>query len=415
MVPANTRSLAFVPLRGIRFRNETLDFDPFQREWALLSLRQVDALKEYYSHTGSVPGNIDQIKDRLSPDAFLVLRCFDPSAPALRAVYQRAEGLLGVICITTLLASEDPAGTRQYGPRPIYWTRTKEYCELPLVIDSERGRSVGHSSEFAWFSPDDLGMNELMSIEQVHNLLATGPSLVPAVLGNLGLTTKWQICLTDGARAIHAGFQATSAGQLIANMVSAAEVLVTLNGREPQRKRFSRIKVLTGPAYWTRVEQILAARHEYVHEAKQPPTGNLALGALGLAVHTWATLHEMFEAGQDLDQVLGTLDALASADPPKHRTTNDLTPGEMSSLNARYSGIPRGPLRRLYWINQRLTDIDPNEYYERYAIFDDGFCQHCRHPLKPEHITRRTPEIVVFRCPECTADVEALLPFANHR
>jgi hypothetical protein len=218
-----------------------------------------------------------------------------------------------------------------------------------------------------------------------------------------------------GARALHAAFQAASAGQFVANMATVAEMLVTAGSREYWWQRKARLKVLVGPSYWTRVEKIMAARHDYVHEARQPQLGYLAFGALGLVVHTWSILHELFEVRADDGVVLSEIDLLANADAPGNRTTNDLSAAQMASLSTRYAGIPRGPLRCRHWINQALTDVHPNAYYEQFSIFGSVSCPGCGAFLREQHRVSRTSDAETFVCSACNRRTEALLPFASNR
>jgi hypothetical protein len=131
-------ALAVVPLRGIRLSDESLSLDPFSRPWTILSLAQAQEFQRRYPMEGSVHGNFDRLKERLGPDAYLLVECTNPTAPGYLQAYDLAETILGALCVSTLLAPEDPLGARQYVPRLMYWTRTFEYCDLPLVIDRDR-------------------------------------------------------------------------------------------------------------------------------------------------------------------------------------------------------------------------------------------------------------------------------------
>lgn len=407
-------SLAVVPLRGVRFSDGSLSVDPFSRAWTVLSPLQAAEFQRRYPVDSSVYGNFDQLRDRLHPDAYLLVECKSPSAPDYLDTYDHAETILGALCISTLLAPEDPAGTRQYVPRPIYRTRTLEYCDLPLVLDVDRLRLVGHSSPFMWLSPDRGSGATPLSSRELFAMTSAAPSVARDILSGTPLVTDWQRRMRAGLRALHAAFQAASPGQFVANMATVAEVLVNA-GNERWRRRLSRLKVLVGPVYWTRIEEIMAARHDYVHEARQPAFGYLAFGALALAVHVWSVLHELYEARGDTNSVLREIDHLATGDPPADRKTSNLSAADVASLNARYASIPRGPLRRRYWINQALTDIHPNEYYQRFSVFGSVNCPGCGALLKQQHQVRHTPEAEVFACAACNRQTEALLPFVNAR
>src|SRR5712691_10181677 len=176
--------LALVPLRGIRFRDDKLECNPFERSWTLLSLQQMHQLSASLPEAGGVSGNIRSIEERIRPDAFLLVQCEDPTAPGFRASYDRCESILGALCLTTLLATEHREDTRQYSPRPLYWARTTEYCDLPLVLDEHRTRLSGNYSWFRWLSQDNVGIGgkSLEKVAHVEKLVSDGPSIARGIL-----------------------------------------------------------------------------------------------------------------------------------------------------------------------------------------------------------------------------------------
>jgi hypothetical protein len=367
-------------------------------------------------HPNGFGGNIKMIEERIHPDAFLLVACHDAGAPAYRESYDRAESIIGAICLTTLLAPEHRDDTRQYSPRPLYWARAIEYCDLPLVVDEQRTRLSGHSSWFMWLSPDQAGMGgkSLETIAHVEKLTKDGPATTRRVLAGEAPLDEADRRLEAGLRALHAGFQATSPGQFIANMVSAAEVLVAMPD-ERWWQRADRLKVLTGPEYWTRIEDLLAARHAYVHETRQPLVAFLAHAALGLAVQVWAVMHDLCARERDVSAVLDKIDALARVTPPRGLTTRDLSHAVRSKVERLYAGLPRGPVRRLYWVNHALTDGQPNDYYERFVIFDEMLCPQCANWLGRDCVRGSTRETETAECPRCHIIVTATLPFNEHR
>jgi len=291
------------------------------------------------------------------------------------------------------------------------------FCDLPLTFNRSGLGISGHSSDFPWLSSDHGFAHNLRHIDRVHELISLGPRVIQNTLNSVETSADWEKRLQAAARAIHAGFQATSAGQLIANMVSAAEVLVARrNSKEKWWERASRLKVLVGPTYWTRVEEILSARHAYVHEAKQPASPYIASGAIGLSVHVWKVLHVMGERLQSLDSILDQLDSLILKNPQvKRAKTNDLLETDIESLNHLYHDIPRGPLHRIHWIDQGLTACQPDKYYLRHSIFGTAICRQCRTTVTQEHLAERTNLSETYVCPKCGTRTEALLPFARDR
>ena len=80
-----------------------------------------------------------------------------------------------------------------------------------------------------------------------------------------------------------------------------------------------------------------------------------------------------------------------------------------------YARLPRGPVRRLYWVNHALTDGQPNDYYERFVIFGEILCPQCKTWLGRDLVRATTAETETAECARCHAVVTATLPFNEHR
>ena len=96
-------------------------------------------------------------------------------------------------------------------------------------------------------------------------------------------------------------------------------------------------------------------------------------------------------------------------------TTRDLSHAERSKVERLYAGLPRGPVRRLYWVNHALTDGQPNDYYGRFVIFGEMLCPQCTNWLGRDCVRGSTPETETAECPRCHIMVTATLPFNEHR
>jgi hypothetical protein len=408
-------ALAVVPLRGRRFNPAHTVRDPFARPWTILGADDTDRFLKRYEGPHGVPGNFAVLRDRLRPDAYLFVRAEEERPPNHLDVYDYAETLLGSLCLVSLLAPEDPDGSRQYIPKPLYWIRIRESCDLPLVIGPNSTRIVGHSSAFTWLGPDEHSMDGSFSLDLIDDLIVSSPVVIQETLEGTPHVVEWKASLQATSRALHSGFQATSSGQLLANMATVAELLVNKEPREGWRTRIARLKVLTGPIYWTRVEAIMAARHEFIHAARQPTFPYLAFGALGLAVHSWIVMHELCETHGGRTAALEYLDALVAAKPPKDHRTADLSPLALSDLKTLYERVPRGPLRTRHWLNQSLTDVAPNDYYTQFSIFGSTSCPECGHMLKSQHSVERTADHETFVCDRCKSRVKTTQPFSAER
>src|SRR5207248_10616312 len=100
---------------------------------------------------------------------------------------------IGAISLRPLLAPRRREDTRQYSPRPLYWARTTEYCDLPLVFDEHGTRLSGHSSWFVWLSPDNhgIGGKSLETVEHVEELVKGGPAIARRILAGEPLLDEW--------------------------------------------------------------------------------------------------------------------------------------------------------------------------------------------------------------------------------
>ncbi len=152
-----------------------------------------------------------------------------------------------------------------------------------------------------------------------------------------------------------------------------------------------------------------------MHEAKQPSVPFLAHSALALATQVWSVVHDLCDQYPDLMVVLREIDALVERNPPGRRTGHDLSTTERRKLEKLYAQVPRGPARRLYWVNQALTEGPPNDYYEKFVVFGEMLCPQCKRWLGREHVHSSTPHSETAECPWCHISVKATLPFNEHR
>jgi hypothetical protein len=407
---------AIIPLRGIRFRDEGLAPDPFVREWTVLSLRQMAAFALRYDSARSVQGNVESIIKRLNPDAFLMVSLETPElADPVGRINRRVDSVLGALCLTALLTPEHKEDRKQYSPRPLFWAKTPENCELPLIVDRSCVKVSGHTG-MAWLSPDstgEAGGKSLGTVTSFVSAIDSAPSSVKAVLGGRKLD-GWQEPLAAILGNLHACFLVGSPAQCAANLISFAEVCVTPSKDELWQRRVNRLKILTGCEYWTRVQDVIEARHDYVHRSKQV-ADTVAFSALALAVQTWCVMHELAERLGSLEIAIKFVENHVGPGFPGKKRTHELTKGERVRVTASCRDIPQGPLRKLYWINHALTDIPWNDYYERFVIFDEAFCKKCARWVELQASKPITSGRQRYRCASCGGGIQVIHPFESNR
>lgn len=394
-------SVALVPIRGITIADTSSETD-LGPLWNILSTQQARSLASQYDPTGSLPGNFNMIEARLAPDAYLLVRCDVPDSPGYLEAYDNAETLLAALCIAVLLGAELWPDQWQQQPTPLYRARFKEACDLPLVFDEARVRLVGHSSWFSWLSPSDH-TRPPVSKQRLYAAAANAPGVVDRILRGDGFSSDADHLLTSSLRAMHSALQATTPGQLTANLVSAAELLVSAQDREQWFRRKARLKVAIGSTYWSRCEDIFAARHAFVHESTQPTDSFMGHCALAMFVQVWVVFTDLLARFGEQQLALDYLDQLVAAAPPRDRRTSDLHPEEVAQLDASYRDVPLGPVRTLMWVHQYLVDVHPNEYLRHFVVGGRISCpgERCGHILLQEHVIAREPGVQVFRCHMC--------------
>lgn len=393
-------AVALVPIRGITLADKEAE-NYLGPTWSLLSVQQARNLVAGYDATGSLPGNFNMIEARLAPDAYLLVRCEVPNSPGYLVAYDYAETILAALCIAVLLAPDLWSDLWRQWPTPLYRARFKEACDLPLVFDEARVRVVGHSSSFAWLSPSDH-MLPLISKRRVHEATLQAPNVVDRILRGEDLSDADRL-LRASLRAMHAGLQATTPGQLTANLVSATELLVSAQDREPWFRRKARLKVLIGGECWSRCEDILEARHAFVHESTQPVESFLGHSALAMFVQAWVIFAQLLSRLGEQRQVLDVLDQLVRTAHPGDRQTHELTADELAALNALHFDVPSRPVECVKWVHQYLIDVHPADYHKRFVVGGKISCagDRCGQMLSPQHLIGRESDLQVFRCHMC--------------
>lgn len=323
------------------------------------------------------------IRKRLDPDAILLFRV-EGAVEAARVfvAYDDAETVVSALNITSLLAERSLGPPWHDEPAPVFRARYKEHCDLPLAFDSERVWLSGHSSGIAWASVGDHGGVPRYTMDEFTRWAANTPPVVSRALRREPQPTELQRELELSMRALAVAMQATSVGQFVAAAVSSLETL--LGDKKEWGHRIKRLKVLVESRYHSRVDEVIAARHEFVHAARQPGPALSFLGqvALAIAVQAWTKMALL----------------RPSVETRKH-LWDLLQPGGRSSAPV----LPAGPDTRLVWVHKYLEPSHPNEYHMRFVINGRANCpgSQCGHLLGEEDIFEHSPTEWTFRCRRC--------------
>ncbi len=331
-----------LPIRGLRLSDTGVPPTGFFcPTWCVVGQSQFDLLANACRDNSSLSGNLEMLRRRLNPDSLLLVE-YSGELDTWRVfeAYDDAETLIGAFNMLSLL--EQGPADRWLGqePAPIFRARYIEHCDLPIVIDRERLRMVGHTTGISWANLSPIGGKPRHS-DTLLALTENAPLMLRRALSRESQPNALQEELELAMRALTASFQATSIGQFIAGAVSSLESLLG----DTWAQREDRLRGLLPSAYHPRMEEILDARHEFVHAARQPSRDQGFLGqcALAMVVQVWTVIARMPQSYETKDDLWYRLRAFDGAD----------------SLALKHPG----PDRELTWVHKYLVASHPDEYH----------------------------------------------------
>jgi len=330
-----------LPLRGLRLSDTGIPPTGFFCDrWCLVGQSQFDLLANACPGDSSLPGNIEMLRRRIAPDSILLGEYRgDLDAWRVFDAYDDAETLVGALNILSLLEERPPDQWSGDEPAPIFRARYIEHCDLPIVIDRERLRLVGHSTAFSWSTVGSPGRGSRPS-RSLLALASSAPAVIQRALLREAQPNSLQQELELATRALTAAFQATSLGQFIAGAVSSLESLLG----DSWADREDRLRILLPTAYHARFGEILETRHEFVHAARQPARdrGFLGLSALAMVVQVWTVIARMPQSYMTREDLWYRLRAFQT--------------GDLLAVSH------PGPDQHLTWVRKYLVASHPNEW-----------------------------------------------------
>lgn len=347
--------LVVIPVRGLHLTDTTLPATLFDRPWTLVGHNQMNALENLHGPTSSLHGNIREIRQRLWPTAFLLVRYYEGQQRSVWDEY-RAERMLAAISMAILLKPWAANGSIA-NPRPVFRARYPEACDLPLSFHPGGIRSVGHTTRLGLLSPGSVSSDRRLSVAELEAWISRCPAVIQKVLADERLN-KREDRLADSMMAITAAWQNLTPGGFIASLVSATESLVDSQASDAPteqdrswKTRVQRINTVVGESFADQIKAVLQVRHNYVHAAKQPDSDALTFSALAMALQCWAVMHALYEKYGDVQDVEAYLDCCSLA---KRVKSAGLEP-----LRSLHEAMPPGPRAELAWVDSYLSPAQP--------------------------------------------------------
>ena len=305
-----------VPLHGLRLSDTGTPTDGFlTKPWSLASRAQIPLVGELSRDSESLRGNIAMVQSRLNPEVLLLYAFSDELSPhRVFSAYDDAETVIGALNLLSLLTARPDKTNYLDEPFPVFRARYKEHCDLPIAIDHDRLWLAGHSS-FLWFNVADAHGAPNTSTAQLQGACAQAHVVVQRAYSGLAQPTELTRQLEASMRALTGAFQATHVGQFVAASVSALELLLGSNWKNFE----ARLRTLVGPQYEQRLSQVLDARHDFVHKAKQPAVWHsVDVGhvSLAVAIQAWAIVAELSDELSTLRELWRALDKAPTGPMP---------------------------------------------------------------------------------------------------
>jgi hypothetical protein len=358
-------------------------------KWCLVAQPQFELLAYACRDNSSLSGNLEMLRRRLNPDSIMLVEYKGELDPwRVFEAYDDAETLVGALNMLSLLEVRAPDPRLMVEPTPIFRARYIEHCDLPLVIDAERLWMSGHTT-FSWPGLADPYMDAARLSTEFFALSAHVPPVVQRALLREKQPNELQEELELSIRALTAAFQSTSLGQFVAGAVSSLESLLG----DTWAKREERLRSMLPGSYHFRLEQLLEARHEFVHAARQPPRdqGFLGLTALAMVVQVWTIIARMPQGYATREDLWYRLRAFENGDL-------------FAAQHAR-------PDQDLIWIHKYLVPTHPNHYQMQYVVRGTVYCSvpSCGQKLGQANVIVTSGTTQRLRCPSCANEFDATI------
>lgn len=313
-------------------------------DWLFVGPEHFEELGHANSRTTSLRGNLEQIWNRLHPDALLLVRCFEHERKTVWDEY-RADTVLSVLNLAFLLSGHEAQNAEAKNwPAYVFRVRYREYCDLPLSFNMGGTRSTGHTGRMGLLSPQ---VKISLSSEEISKVVDLSPPILKRILARQKLSGR-EVRLKEAAIQISQAFDTLSPGAFASQLVAMGENLVDSQSDDSAnmgqwKRRVSRMKALMRENAAV-VDTITNTRHNYVHGGKQPSNDLPAFKALAFGVEAWAIVANMLEKHENAGEIERILDCSTLA-----------SESAVPELLAISRLIPEGPSARVSWISKYLA------------------------------------------------------------
>jgi hypothetical protein len=322
------------------------------RDWALVNpyaSAAVDALIP-----GGMEGSVETLRDRLRPDALLIVRQYMDLENTLWTDWQKAtdvaERVLSALNLLFLispvidltLSFNDGASIRSM-PVPLWLTRVPDRREPAYIFGRDRFYSHGDSQRLSWPAFTMMTHNPL-TMSMIDSILAKAPSIVCELLAGSATPS-----FKSAARTLMLSFNSTTVGQFVSQSLSSLDILFgegeNTKWKEMQRYIQNLCGKNTDPEL---VKSVLNQRHLFIHRHEEPRDGNASQIALAVVISAFMGWAELLETHLDRTATLDVLEACVRLTQASKRGN----PKAIEALNIIQPSLPLRP----QWVKDWLAE-----------------------------------------------------------
>ncbi|TPI79516.1 hypothetical protein [Mesorhizobium sp. B2-8-9] len=310
-------SFGLFPIRGLWIGLDEVSPLLLEREWAFVAPNDADSIASLVKDQDSLRGNVEMLRERLKPDAFLIVRRYLDFSDVRAAWLNVREQAQRIITALNLIFLRSPLyeiklqngsdGQRMH-PHPIWLTEVPEHPELPLVFLRDRLLVSGHHQTLSWTSWQMLS-GQRRSNADIDAAINAAPDIYKALLPGGNVQNSFE----SAARALMLSFNVASQGQFISSAVGSLDILFGENNSVRWSSMQDYVSTLCGSGSLPRVKSVFEGRHRFIHrhiEPTDPSSHLITVAVVAAAFIRWADMLARYKdrtASLDVLEAIGRL------------------------------------------------------------------------------------------------------------
>ncbi|RWI90547.1 MAG: hypothetical protein EOR22_23685 [Mesorhizobium sp.] len=308
-------SFGLFPIRGLWINLDEVSPALLERDWAFVAPNDAKAIASLVEDQDSLLSNVEMLRSRMKPDAFLIVRRYLDFSDARAAWLDVLERARQIVTAINLIFMRSPLyevkirvgqDNERMLPHPIWLTEVPEHPELPLVFLRDRLLMSGHHQALSWVSWSDLS-GQRRSNADIDAAINAAPNIYKGLLPGGRAPNSFE----SAARALMLSFNVASQGQFVSSAVGSLDILFGENNSMRWASMQDYVSTLCGTPQV--VKTIFDSRHKFIHrhiEPTDPWSHLITVAVVAGAFIRWADMLERYkyqQASLDILEAIGRL------------------------------------------------------------------------------------------------------------